>query len=361
MARTWAPCATTVASNGDVFAALGRGPNGVLALRDTNGDGIADVQRRFGPASGSGIALQGGYLYFAPNDRVLRWRWEEGQLEPAGEPEVIVRDLPIGGHGSKRIAVSADGRLYVTIGSGTNSCQVADRQRESPGIDPCPELATRAGIWRFAAGRTGQTQQDGERVATGLRNPMALALQPGTGTVYAGVNGRDQPGDWGWSAEDNAEKPAEEFIRVEPGSDFGWPYCFYDPAARKKLLNPEYGGDGRAVGRCASKRTPEIGFPGHWAPLGVTFYSGTMFGDAYRGGAFIAFHGWWNRAPLPQAGYRVVFVPFRNERITGEYRDFVTPAGNPTGIRPVGLAVGPDGSLYVGADANGKIWRIIRQ
>ena len=351
-----------VAPNGDVLAALEGRDGGVLVLRDTNGDGRADIERRFGPGSGSGIALRGGYLYFGMTDRVVRWPWEDGQLEPRGEPEVVVQGLPTGGHGAKGIAVSADGQLYVSIGSRTNSCQQADRRTRSPGIDPCPELATRAGIWLFPASRTGQRQNDGERFATGLRNPMALAIQPGTGILYAAMHGRDQLGDnWGFSDQDNAEKPAEEFLRVARGADFGWPYCYYDPIAKKLVLAPEYGGDGSTIGRCAAKRDPEIGFPGHWAPMAVAFYDGTLFPAAYLGGAFIAFHGSWNRAPLPQAGYRVVFVPFRDGRPIGTWQDFITPAGNPTSIRPSGLAVGPDGSLYMGADANGRIWRVIRR
>lgn len=352
-----------VAPNGDIFAALdGRrgGAAGVLALRDTNGDGRADVQKRFGAAGGSGIALTARYLYFAMNDRIVRYPWAAGQLEPAGEPETLVQGLPANGHGAKGIAVLGDSILYSSIGSRTNSCQRGDREDRSPGIDPCEELNSRAGIWRFSASRANQTQADGQRVATGLRNPMAIGLQTGTGVLYAAVNGRDQLAqNWGLSAEDNAEKPAEEFVRVENGGDYGWPYCYYDPVAKKKVLAPEYGGNGTEVGRCASARDPEVAFPAHWAPLGVQFYDGAMFPASYRGGAFVAFHGSWNRAPLPQQGFRVAFAPFRNGRATGTWTDFAVPTGNPTGLRPTGLAVGPDGSLYIGADANGKIWRVM--
>lgn len=351
-----------VAPNGDLLVALDGRAGGILVLRDTNGDGRADVRRKFGPGGGSGIALRNGYLYFGLSDRIIRYPWAAGQLEPAGDPEIIVQGLPTGGHGAKGIAVSGDNVLYTSIGSRTNSCQQADREKRSPGIDPCVELATRAGIWRFAANRPGQTPADGHRFATGLRNPMAVTLEPGTGTLFAGMHGRDQLGDnWGFSAEDNAEKPAEELLRVEEGGDYGWPYCYYDGAARKLVLAPEYGGDGKTVGRCAGKKNPELAFPGHWAPMAVAFYDGTQFPESYRGGAFVAFHGSWNRAPLPQQGYRVIFAPFRNGHAVGTYSDFATPSESPTSIRPSGLAVGPDGSLYVTADANGKIWRIHRQ
>lgn len=351
------------ASNGDLFVALdGRREGGILALRDTNGDGRADIRKTFGPGRGSGIALRDGFLYFALTDRIIRYPWTAGQLEPLGPPETIVQGLPTGGHGAKGIAVSGNHVLYSSIGSRSNSCQQADRQTRSPGMDPCTELETRAGIWRFDANRPNQTQADGHRVATGLRNPMAVTLQPGTEMLFAGMHGRDQLGEnWGFSVEDNAELPAEEFLRVEEGGDFGWPYCYYDQTAKKLVLAPEYGGDGKEVGRCASKKGPELAFPGHWAPMAVAFYDGAQFPQSYRGGAFIAFHGSWNRAPLPQAGYRVVFAPFRSGRATGTYTDFATPTGNPTSIRPSGLAVGPDGSLYITADANGKIWRVHRQ
>lgn len=352
-----------VAPNGDIYAALsGRrgGETGVLALRDTDGDGKADLTRRFGREGGSGIALYRDWLYFATDDGVIRWRRDAGQLEPAGEPEVIVRGLPTGGHGAKGLVIRNDTSLFISIGSRTNSCQVADRRPRSPGQDPCPELATRAGIWRFSAVRPNQSQQDGERYATGLRNPMAMALQPGSGTLYAAMHGRDQLGaNWGYSDQDNAEKPAEEFVRVNRGDDFGWPYCYYDPIQKKKVLAPEYGGDGREIGRCGDRKDPVIGFPGHWAPNDIVFYDGTRFPGRFRGGVFLAFHGSWNRAPLPQAGYKVVFAPFRDGRATGEWIDFATARGNPLGIRPSGLAVGPDGSLYLAADQNGKIWRIM--
>jgi glucose/arabinose dehydrogenase len=351
-----------VAENGDVFAAVqGRNGGGILALRDTNGDGRADIRKQFASGGGSGITLTGGYLYFGLDDRIIRYPWAAGQLEPRGEAEVIVQGLPTGGHGAKGIAVTRNGVLYSSIGSMTNSCQRKDREDRSPGFDPCTELATRAGIWRFASNHAGQTAADGHRVATGLRNPMAVALDS-SGTLFAGMHGRDQLSDnWGFSEQDNAEKPAEELVRVEEGGDYGWPYCYYDPTTKQLVLAPEYGGDGQKVGRCNTRKAPEVAFPGHWAPMAVAFYNGTQFPESYRGGAFVAFHGSWNRAPLPQAGYRVVFVPFKNGRAAGAYTDFVTPTGSPTGIRPSGLAVGPDGSLYISADANGRIWRIHRQ
>jgi glucose/arabinose dehydrogenase len=362
-----------VAPNGDLFVALRRVRDvagGLIALRDTSGDGRADVRRRFGPEpGGSGIALHRGYLYFGTDDAVLRWPWREGQLEPAGPPDTVARDLTNRRqHASKGIAIGADGALYVNIGAPSNACQVADRQPASPGQDPCPLLEIAGGVWRFDAGKLGQAQADGTRFATGLRNTMALAIEPSGGALYGAQHGRDLlKGNWPdrYTDEQSAEKPAEELLRLERGGDYGWPYCYYDPELQHKVLGPEYGGDGKTVGRCAQVRGPEVAFPGHWAPNGLAFYTGTQFPAPYRGGAFIAFHGSWNRAPLPQAGYNVTFVPFNNGRAAGGYSVFAEGfigagrAGGDALHRPTGLAVGPDGSLYVTDDRGGRLYRIM--
>lgn len=364
------------AGNGDLYAAVrdrrgGEEPGGVVALRDTTGDGRADVISRFGPGGGTGIVLRGRDLYFAPDDAVLRFPLEEGQLVPPGPPDTIVRELPNTlNHRAKTLALDEAGGLYVNIGSPSNSCQVVDRTANSPGKDPCPELETRAGIWKFDAKRPGQRQADGVRFATGLRNTVALAWNPLDGKLYGAVHGRDQLfQNWSqyFDAEDGAEKPSEEFVQIQQGDDFGWPYCYHDPELGRKVLAPEYGGDGRQVGRCAQAKAPLLAFPGHWAPNALLFYTGTQFPERYRGGAFIAFHGSWNRAPLPQAGYNVVFVPFAGGSPTGSWEVFadgftgVPQLMNPSDAkhRPTGLAQGPDGSLYISDDQGGRIWRVI--
>ncbi len=352
-----------VAPNGDVFAAKRDG--GIVVLRDTTHDGKADVVSTFfsGPG-GSGIALASDAVYFAPTDRVIRLPWKPGELQPSGEPQVVAKDLPSGGHGDKGIVLGPNNALFVSFGSMTNSCQPEgqDRQGPYPSPDPCTELERRGGVWRFDAQKLDQTPADGQRWATGLRNPMALSMQPGTGMLYAGVHGRDQLAEnWKWSAEEGRENPAEVVFPLPEGADGGWPYCFFDSRRHIRLLNPEYGGDstGTRVGRCDTKAMPAIAFPGHWAPNATLFYSGTQFPEKYRGGLFLAFHGSWNRAPAPQEGYRVTFSPFVNGKATGSYETFAAPSGAPTSIRPTGLAVGPDGSLYISADAQGKIWRVI--
>ena len=258
------------------------------------------------------------------------------------------------------MAFPGGGALLVKIGSATNSCQQSNRASKSPGRDPCTELERRAGIWRFAAGRVGQSFGDGRRWATGLRNAEALGVQPGTGAVWAAIHGRDQLGqNWGFSDEINANNPAEELVQVSEGDDIGWPYCYFSNDAKRKVLAPEYGGDGKTVGRCATAKAPAIAFPGHWAPMALQFYPGGRLGAAYAGGLFLTFHGSWNRAPLPQEGYRVVFAPFADGKPVGTYQTFATLKGER--FRPVGLAVGKDGALFVSDDANDKIWRIVKR
>jgi len=362
----------TVSDNGDVIVALSgsrASDGGIVVLRDTTGDGRADIESRFASGSGNGIALRDGYLYYAINEAVVRYPWRLGALEPAGPADTIVSGLPAeSSHRAKSIAFDDDGWLYVNIGSPSNACQEQRRTAGSPGKDPCDELETRAGIWRFDANRTGQTQADGERFATGLRNTVALAFRPQDGQLYGVVHGRDQLSTlWPEYYTDyaNAEKPAEEFVRIEQGSDFGWPYCYYDAQLERKVLAPEYGGDGQRVRRCRDMDDPLIAFPAHWAPNGLVFYQGTQFPQAFRGGAFIAFHGSWNRAPLPQEGYNVALARFDEQGPTGRWTVFARGfAGEIMGPReaehrPVGVAEGPDGSLYVSDDSGGRIYRIL--
>jgi glucose/arabinose dehydrogenase len=358
-----------VAPNGDLFVAIRNtrdAKGGIVALRDTNRDGRMDIRERFGDNGGSGIALRGTDLFFATDDAILRYSIPRSGLRPTGAPDTIVGQLPIGrSHTAKTIALRGND-VFVNIGSPSNSCQTDDRQLQSPGQDPCPELATRAGIWRFDVRRTRQTQTDGERWATGIRNAVAITVDPSNGTLWVAQHGRDQlVHNWPahFDTTESAELPAEELFRVERGDDFGWPYCFYDGLAKRKVLAPEYGGDGQQTGRCARVKAPVAAMPAHWAPNGVLVYRGTQFPARYRGGIFIAFHGSWNRAPRPQGGYNVVFVPLRNGT-AGAYEIFangfagasVQPAG--AEHRPVGLAMGPDGSLYVSDDKGGRIWRV---
>jgi glucose/arabinose dehydrogenase len=348
-----------VAADGSIFAGRHGNQAGLYHLRDTTGDGKIDLASRVFDTAGTGVVWTRDAVYFSPEDRVLRFPWTPGARRPSAAPEVIVHSLPTGGHTAKSMVLGKDGALFVVVGSRTNSCQEKDRVEKSPGIKPCAELATRGGIWRFDSRTPGQTQASGKRWGTGLRNAMAMSLAP-DGTLWAAIHGRDQlTQNWGFSEEDGAENPAEELGPITEGVDYGWPYCYYDPRNKRKVQAPEYGGNGTTQGDCGSKTQPAVAFPAHWAPNATVFYTGTMFPARYRGGIFVAFHGSWNRAPRPQQGFRVAFAPFENGKATGKWEDFALPAGEPNSIRPSGLAVGPDGSLYIGADREGKIWRVV--
>jgi glucose/arabinose dehydrogenase len=363
----------TVAPNGDVFVALASG--GVMALRDRNGDGVADERNKFGDGHGSEVALFDGYLYAENGSDILRYRLPAGSLTPAGEAEKIVVGLPTGGHGAKTFTIARDGSLYVNLGSRTNACQSKDRILEVPGVDPCTELETRAGIWRFDARKLNQTQAQGEHFARGIRNSVAITINPHDGDLWVMQHGRDQLGGGGanwpklYNDEQGAELPAEEMFHVQRGDDFGWPYCYFDPELKKKVLAPEYGGDGKQVGRCSTKKGDVAYFPAHWAPNGLLFYTGSLFPAHYRDGAFIAFHGSWNRAPLPQAGFKVVYQPMKKGRADGAFEIFAdgfapnlnvqrstSGSGN---RRPTGLAQGPDGALYITDDTMGRVWKVV--
>ncbi|MDX2193728.1 MAG: PQQ-dependent sugar dehydrogenase [Gemmatimonadales bacterium] len=351
-----------VAPNGDLFAAVEGPGGGITALRDADGDGVAETRKRFGPGGGHGIALSATHLYFSTSAAVYRWAWTRGQLEPQGEPEVVVRDLPTGGHRTKSLVLHGD-TLFVNVGSQTNSCQAKDRAERSPGLDPCTELETRAGVWAFSATRTGQRLADGTRYATGLRNAVAMAIEPGTRTLWVGTHGRDQLGqNWGYPDSLNAELPAEEVGPAPRGADYGWPFCYYDGRQQRKVLAPEYGGDGQAVGRCRAASTPAVAFPAHWAPIALAFLPpDALGGGAWGGGALVSWHGSWNRAPLPQQGFRVSFVPMQGGKPSGPPRTFAIGRAGETWLRASGLAVAPDGGVYVASDARGTVWKVVRR
>lgn len=367
-----------VNDNGDIYAKLSntKQGGGIVALRDTTGDGRPDIKEYFTDYGGSGIALYENYLYFTTDTSVYRVQLQEGELVPSGEPELVVGGfLSQPQHAAKPITFDNDGHLYVTVGGPSNACQEQLRTPGSPGVDPCPQLERQGGIWRFSATQLNQTQEaDGERYATGIRNAFAIDWNNNVNGLYALQHGRDQLGNlWPeyYNEEQSAELPAEEFLKVNEGNDFGWPYCYYDPTQQEKVLAPEYGGNGQEIGRCADKKQPIVAFPAHWAPNDLIFYQGSSFPDQYQNGAFIAFHGSWNRAPLPQQGYLIAFVPFGSDGLpSGEYERFADQfAGsggtleNPSDAeyRPTGLALGPDGSLYITDDQKGRIWRVFHQ
>ncbi|PPQ29994.1 PQQ-dependent sugar dehydrogenase [Rhodopila globiformis] len=353
-------------------------PGGMLvALKDSKGSGKADQVVRFGPAhaegdgGGTGIALYKTWLYAETNDRIVRYKLPQQGLAPTGQPEVVVTGMPMGGdHPMHPFAIAPDGSLYVDMGSATNSCQQQNRIPESPGKKPCTELETRAGIWRFDANKVDQRFSPAARFATGLRNGEGISFDS-AGRVFATQHGRDQLWEnWPklYTPDQGHNEPAEELVRLKQGADFGWPECYDDYDQKKLVLAPEYGGDGgRTQGVCAQKQPPVAAFPAHWAPNDMLIYQGSQFPTAYKGGAFLAFHGSWNRAPAPQGGYNVVFQPMADGKASGPFVVFANGFAGAhkqpgrAAHRPSGLTVGPDGALYVSDDVHGRIWRITYQ
>jgi glucose/arabinose dehydrogenase/mono/diheme cytochrome c family protein len=349
----------------------------LVALQDKTSAGKANVTERFGEtvqtggAGGTGIGMYKGSIYAEINDRIVRYSLPAGSIVPQDPPETIVSGLPLGGdHPMHPFIISAEGTMYVDVGSATNACQLQNRQLKSPGANPCTELVTRGGIWRYDANKTNQTFSPAERYATGIRNAEGFAIDS-SGRVFVTQHGRDQlHANWPdvYKPEEEATLPAEQLMLLRSGGDYGWPECYYDGVVQKLILAPEYGGDGgKSVGPCASKIAPVAAYPAHWGPNGMVLYDKKQFPARYRNGVFIAFHGSWDRAPYPQGGYNVVFQALDGDHASGNceiFADgFAGAVKTPDGAthRPSGVAVGPDGSLYVSDDIRGRIYRIVYQ
>jgi glucose/arabinose dehydrogenase len=364
----------TVTPSGDVFVALSEPldgvPGGIVALRDEDGDGQADREERFGDLGGNGITWWDNKLYQARDAEVLRYALADGELTPTGSSERVVGSLPDDGdHPAKSLVIDAEGNLFVSIASASNACQVENRVAGSPGIDPCPELDVRAGVWRFDAESIEQTLADGERYSSGIRNATALAINPLSGALWTAQNGRDQLYDlWPdvYQPEDEENLPSEEILRLTQGGDYGWPYCYHDPQLGQKVLAPEYGGDGTMVERCADVSAPDAILTPHAAPLGLLVYTGEMFPAKYRGGLFVASHGSrFSPEAAEPPGYDVQFVPLAEgepqtepQKFAGGFAGDERPLPDAADFRPVGLAQAPDGSIYVTDDQTGRIWRL---
>ncbi len=363
-----------VRDNGDIYVHMGsktEDNHSIIALRDTSGDGRADVTATFGPYPGTGIRLHKDHLYYATKSRIFRSPLVEGQLLPAEEMDTIARlEGYDRGHSEKTFCFDGAGNMYVNVGSLSNACQEEMRSKESKGIDPCTELETRGGIWKFSDSAPNQSQTLQRRYATGIRNAVAINWDHASNSLYAVQHGRDDLHRF-WpelfTEEQNVELPSEEFFQIDEGDDFGWPYCYYDPFEDQRFLNPEYGGDGSIVGRCADAKDPIVDFPGHWGPNDLLFYDGDQFPERYKHGAFVAFHGSWNRLGHPQDGFKVAFVPMKDRQPTGDWEVFADgfigaesiKAPGEALYRPCGLAQGPDGSLYVVDSVKGRVWRIV--
>jgi len=339
-----------LAPNGDVFLAESFRRE-ITVLRDVDGDGVADERSTFARDLNRpfGLAFQGGYLYVGNNDAIVRFPYEAGQLTASAAPDTIAAlppsdravdrataerlNIPLNrtrgyNHWTRNLIFSPDGtRLFVTVGSATNATPDED--------------ARRAAISVFNADGSGH------RVfASGLRNPVGLAFQPGTSTLWTAVNERDQLGD---------DVPPEFITSVRDGGFYGWPYAYIgshvDPTVEPQ--RPDL--VARAI-------VPDVLLPAHSAPLGLLFYTGSQFPPEYRLGAFVALHGSINRSRL--SGYEVVHVPFRDGRPAGPAESFLSgfiardDEEKQAWGRPVGLLELPDGSLLVSDDGGNRIWRV---
>jgi glucose/arabinose dehydrogenase/cytochrome c553 len=350
-------------------------PGGVLvAIKINASSGKAEAMERFGETAegggkgGTGIALFGGYLYAEQYGKIVRYALTKGSLAPTSLPETIISDMPMNGsHRMRPFAIDVRGRLYLDSPSSTNACK-KDDSANSPGLDPCTELETRAGIWRFDARKTGQVFSPANRYATGIRNGEGFGIDNGADRVFVTQHGRDALHTL-WPSvikepDKEATLPSEELLLLRESGDYGWPFCYYDAFLSKLVLAPEYGGDGARQGRCTDKIGPVAVFPAHWAPNDMVLYQAKLFPSRYQNGVFIAFHGSWNRAPYLQGGYNVVFQALDGEKAVGGCEIFATgfTAGNEdpgkAQHRPTGLAIGPDGVLFVADDARGRIYRI---
>jgi len=377
----------TVNENGDVYAQLSNSEDGqgTVAMRDLDGDGKVDSVLHFGDyidkgKAATGLTIHNGYLYTSTRKHIYRTKLKPGELAPTSKTEVVLTDMdPNVGrnwHTTKPVAFDDKGNMYVPFGSPSDACQ--DLEKYGPvgipggkGLDPCPELENHAGIWQFDADKIGLTQEDGHKFATGIRSVVGMEWNPKDKTLYAIGNGIDNfhtifPDIFtAWQA---AVLPSEKLMKITKGSNYGWPYAYYDHMQKKNVLQPGYGGDGNIVEIADNYDIPAIGFPGHWAPMDVMFYHGDQFPKRYNKGAFVAFHGSTDRAPYPMAGFIVCFVPFdENGHSTGEWEVFadgfagveVVKNTSDAVYRPMGLSTGPDGSLYISESNQGRIWRIM--
>ena len=309
--------------NGDLFVAQSRAGT-ITVLR--GGSPAMRVEYATGLQNPFGLAFQLGYLYVGETTRISRIKYQPGDTKAAGAAEKLI-DLPSGGHSTRNIAFSADGKkMYIAVGSQSN---------KNAGEDP-----VRAAINEYNADGTGH-----RIFASGIRNPVGLAWQPGTNALWTAVNERDTLGD---------DLVPDYITSVKDGAFYGWPYSYIGSHP-----DPEHVGKQPDLVKRAI--VPDVLIPAHSAALGITFYTASQFPQRYRNGAFVGLHGSWNRSK--PTGYKVVFVPFANGKPSGRPEDFVTgwhlgDAPNTAWGRPVGVTVANDGSLLVADDGGGKIWRV---
>jgi len=349
------PRIVRVAPNGDVFVAeSAAGRVTVFSAADGAAKATTSAVFAAGLHRPFGIAFyppspDPRFVYVAETDRVVRFPYRSGETKAAGPAEVVVAALPSGrGHWTRDLVFSADGgTLFVSVGSASNA---ADEMPDAPPEGLAAFVAKHAlgAAWGGEENRADVLAFDpdggGVRVlATGLRNCSGLAVQPQTAALWCAVNERDSLGD---------DLPPDYATSVKPGAFYGWPW-FYIGAHEDPRLK------GRRADLAASVTVPDVLIQAHSAPLGIAFYNGAQFPAAYRGDAFVALHGSWNRAK--RTGYKVVRLPFKDGAPTGEYEDFLVGfVADDASVwgRPVDVAVAHDGALLVTDDAGGAVWRV---
>lgn len=356
----------TISENGDIYAnrSVLKDGKAIVLLRDTDKDGTMEVKQQFGEVPGTGILTNGNYLYTSSNTGVYRYKLNGGhEIIDTGTPEKIVDGLiDMGRDNAKPFAIDDKGNLYVTIGSWNDACRDAVT---NTGMMPCAILDSAAGIWKFRADKPNQSFVDGTRYATGLKNSVGIAWNFKTNSLFVTDHGRGGLHNFYpnlFTKKQEGELPAETLYEVKENDDAGWPYTYFDPIRKKRILAPEYGGDGEKLGG-EDAIAPLMAFPAHFGPNDLLFYTGNMFPEKYRDGAFIAFH---NQSPELKKGFLVAFVPFKNGKPAGDWEIFLDnfagiDLADPKGElqhRPCGLAQGPDGALYVCDDHGGSIFKI---
>jgi glucose/arabinose dehydrogenase len=342
------------APNGDMFVADSKADQvRVYRLDKTGGKPAASEIYASGLHKPYGIAFypleDPKWVYIANSHSVVRFPYKKGDLKAEGDPEVIIDHIPEAHHWTRDIVFSPDGKvLYLSVGSGSNVALDMFPQPFDGGLEAWNKTHPVGAAWDTEERRADVLAFDAdgknEKIfATGLRNCSGLTIQPVTGHLWCVVNERDELGD---------NVPFEYATHVEEGKFYGWPWYYIgnheDP--RQKGKRPDL----------ADKVTvPDVLIQAHSAPLGIAFYTGESFPANYRGDAFVTLHGSWNRGK--RTGYKVVRLLFKNGKPTGVYEDFATGFVNSDATvwgRPVGVAVAPDGSLFVSDDGSGTIWRI---
>jgi glucose/arabinose dehydrogenase len=365
----------TVRDNGDIYVSTRHGRNqpstGIIALRLGPDHKAIQTEHFSNVDQGTGIRIYKGALYATSGTAVYRFSLDGNTLVPTAAPQTIVDGLTQ--TSSHVLAFDGKGSMFVSFDGGGNICTdpKAPRGSKPVGLKPCPNLVAKGGIWRFDDSKTDQKFSNGEHFATGVRDTSALDWRKGD-ALYGALQGRDGTHtmfpDIVSEAEDNAIP--DEMFRFVKGTDTGWPYNYYDAVRKVRLISPEYGGDGKTSPTEGSYTIPVVAFfqPRRPAVLDLTFYTGKQFPKRYRNGAFLAMHGGSDAEVTPegQAGYNVVFVPFKKNK-AGTPVTFADGFAGPlpsdknlktAAYRPVGVAVGPDGALYVADSNKGRIWRI---